>query len=186
AGRAVRRAGNQVLHGLHYELPYRAWLPQVVTVHDLTMVTHPEWHQPAKVRYFGWAMRRAVHAAARGVWRPAPTARDLAERLGGAPDRVDVTPLGTDLAPASEGEIADLRARLGLDGPFLGGLGTLEPRKDLPTLVRAFATLARDLPHHLVLAGLPGWGAGELAAAGGASGPAQRVPPPRSGPRTPH
>jgi glycosyltransferase involved in cell wall biosynthesis len=175
AGRAVRRAGNQVLHGLHYELPYRASLPQVVTVHDLTMVTHPEWHEPAKVRYFGWAMRRAVQAADRVLCVSATTARDLAERLGVAPDRVDVTPLGTDLAPASEWEIADLRARLGLDGPFLVGLGTLEPRKDLPTLVRAFATLARDLPHHLVLAGLPGWGAGELAAAVEASGVADRV-----------
>jgi glycosyltransferase involved in cell wall biosynthesis len=175
AGRAVRRAGNQVLHGLHYELPYRASLPQVVTVHDLTMVTHPEWHEPAKVRYFGWAMRRAVQAADRVLCVSATTARDLAERLGVAPDRVDVTPLGTDLAPASEREIADLRARLGLDGPFLVGLGTLEPRKDLPTLVRAFATLARDLPHHLVLAGLPGWGAGELAAAVEASGVADRV-----------
>jgi glycosyltransferase involved in cell wall biosynthesis len=175
AGRAVRRAGNQVLHGLHYELPYRASLPQVVTVHDLTMVTHPEWHEPAKVRYFGWAMRRAVQAADRVLCVSATTARDLAEHLGVAPDRVDVTPLGTDLTPASEREIADLRARIGLDGPFLLGLGTLEPRKDLPTLVRAFATLARDLPHHLVLAGLPGWGAGELAAAVEASGVADRV-----------
>jgi glycosyltransferase involved in cell wall biosynthesis len=175
AGRAVRRAGNQVLHGLHYELPYRASLPQVVTVHDLTMVTHPEWHEPAKVRYFGWAMRRAVQAADRVLCVSATTARDLAEHLGVAPDRVDVTPLGTDLTPASERAIADLRARLGLDGPFLVGLGTLEPRKDLPTLVRAFATLARDLPHHLVLAGLPGWGAGELAAAVEASGVADRI-----------
>jgi glycosyltransferase involved in cell wall biosynthesis len=175
AGRAVRRTGNQVHHGLHYELPYRLSLPQVVTVHDLTLVTHPEWHEPAKVRYFGWAMRRAVATADRVLCVSATTAADLAEHLGVAPDRVDVTPLGTDLAPASEREIADLRARLGLDGPFLLGLGTLEPRKDLPTLVRAFAALAGELPHQLVLAGLPGWGAGELAAAVEASGVADRI-----------
>jgi glycosyltransferase involved in cell wall biosynthesis len=175
AGRAVRRTGNQVHHGLHYELPYRPSLPQVVTVHDLTLVTHPEWHEPAKVRYFGWAMRRAVAAADRVLCVSATTAADLAEHLGVAPDRVDVTPLGTDLAPASEQEVAELRARLGLDGPFLLGLGTLEPRKDLPTLVRAFATLAGELPHDLVLAGLPGWGAGELAATVAASGVAGRI-----------
>jgi glycosyltransferase involved in cell wall biosynthesis len=90
-------------------------------------------------------------------------------------DRVDVTPLGTDLRPASAEQVAALRRRLGLDGPYLLGLGTVEPRKDLPTLVRAFAALAADLPHRLVLAGLAGWGAGELAAAVAASGVADRI-----------
>jgi glycosyltransferase involved in cell wall biosynthesis len=105
----------------------------------------------------------------------ATTAADLAERLEVPADRVDVTPLGTDLEPASQEHIADLRGRLGLDGPYLLGLGTVEPRKDLPTLVRAFAALAGELPHRLVLAGLAGWGAGELAAAVAASGVADRI-----------
>jgi glycosyltransferase involved in cell wall biosynthesis len=105
----------------------------------------------------------------------ATTARDLAEHLGVAGERVDVTPLGTDLVPASDEEVARLRARIGLDGPYLLGLGTLEPRKDLPTLVRAFAILAGELPHTLVLAGLAGWGAGELRGAVAASGVAERV-----------
>ena len=61
------------------------------------------------------------------------------------------------------------------DGPYLLGLGTVEPRKDLPTLVRAFASLAAELPHRLVLAGLAGWGAGALAAEVAASGVAERI-----------
>ena len=175
AGGAARRSGVQVLHGLHYELPLRAGLPTVVTVHDLTLVTHPEWHEAAKVRYFGWALRRAVATADRVLCVSATTARDLAEHLGVGGDRVDVTPLGTDLVPASDEEVALLRARIGLDGPYLLGLGTLEPRKDLPTLVRAFATLAAALPHTLVLAGLAGWGSDELAEAVAASGAAERI-----------
>jgi glycosyltransferase involved in cell wall biosynthesis len=71
--------------------------------------------------------------------------------------------------------VAALRRRLGLDGPYLLGLGTVEPRKDLPTLVRAYASLAGELPHRLVLAGLAGWGQGALAAAVADSGVADRV-----------
>ena len=175
AGRAARRAGAGLLHGVHYELPLAARLPQVVTVHDLTLLTHPEWHEPSKVRYFGWAIRRAVAAATRVLCVSATTAADLAERLDVPADLLDVTPLGTDLRPAPAERVAELRRRLGLDGPYLLGLGTVEPRKDLPTLVRAFATLAAELPHRLVLAGLAGWGAGELEAAVAASGVADRV-----------
>jgi glycosyltransferase involved in cell wall biosynthesis len=175
AGRAARRAGAGLLHGVHYELPLRAGLPQVVTVHDLTLLTHPEWHEASKVRYFGWALRRAVAAATRVLCVSATTAADLSERLQIPAHRVDVTPLGTELQPASEERVADLRRRRGLDGPYVLGLGTVEPRKDLPTLVRAFAALAGELPHRLVLAGLPGWGAGELDEAVAASGVADRI-----------
>jgi glycosyltransferase involved in cell wall biosynthesis len=175
AGRAARAAGAELLHGVHYELPLRARLPTLVTVHDLTMLTHPEWHEPSKVRYFGWAMRRAVAVARRVLCVSATTARDLAELLGVPPERVDVTPLGTHLLPAAADAVDAVRRRLGIDGPYLLGLGTVEPRKDLPTLVRAFANLAAELPHRLVLAGLAGWGAGALAAEVAASGVAERI-----------
>ncbi len=175
AGRAARAAGADLLHGIHYELPRRGRLPQVVTVHDLTLVTHPQWHEPGKVRFFRWAMRRAVRAADRVLCVSATTAHDLTMHLGVEVERIDVTPLGTDLRPASEQAVAGLRRRLGLDGPYLLGLGTLEPRKDLPTLVRAFTAVAGELPHTLVLAGLAGWGAGAVAAAVAASGVADRI-----------
>ena len=175
AGRAARAAGAGLLHGVHYELPLRARLPQVVTVHDLTLLTHPEWHEAGKVRYFGWALPRAVAAATRVLCVSETTAAELVELLDVPSDRVDVTPLGTDLHPAPAGQVEAVRRRLGLDGPYLLGLGTVEPRKDLPTLVRAFAALAGELPHRLVLAGLAGWGAGALAAAVAASGVEDRI-----------
>jgi glycosyltransferase involved in cell wall biosynthesis len=139
------------------------------------MLTHPEWHEASKVRYFGWAMRRAVAAARRVLCVSATTARDLRELLGVPPERIDVTPLGTDLRPAPPAAVDVVRRRLGLDGPYLLGLGTVEPRKDLPTLVRAFAGVAAELPHRLVLAGLGGWGAGALAAEVAAGGVADRI-----------
>jgi glycosyltransferase involved in cell wall biosynthesis len=175
AGRAARSVGADLLHGIHYELPRRAGMPTVVTVHDLTLVTHPQWHEASKVRFFGWAMRRSVAAASRVLCVSATTARDLTEHLGVDPARVDVTPLGTDLRPASEQAVAAVRRRLGVDEPYVLGLGTLEPRKNLPALVHAFASLAQQLPHRLVLAGTAGWGAGEVAEAVRSSGVADRI-----------
>jgi glycosyltransferase involved in cell wall biosynthesis len=164
-----------VLHGVHYELPLAARLPQVVTVHDLTMFTHPEWHEPSKVAYFRRALVRSLARASRVLCVSATTARDLGEMLSVDPARVVVTPLGTDLARAPEAAVAAVRRRLGLERPYLLGLGTVEPRKDLPTLVAAFAKLAADVPHDLVLAGLAGWGSGALERAVAASGVAGRI-----------
>jgi glycosyltransferase involved in cell wall biosynthesis len=178
SGRAATRVGADVLHGVHYELPLAGGPPaQVVTVHDLTLLTHPEWHERAKVAYFGRAMRRAVGRATRVLCVSDSTAKDLVDVLGVDAGRIDVTPLGTDLVRAGEAEVAAVRARLGLTGPYLLGLGTLEPRKDLPSLIAAFAELARhgELAHDLVLAGLPGWGSGAVAEAVAASGVAERV-----------
>lgn len=175
AGAAARRAGAHVLHGVHYELPLRSRLPRVVTVHDLTLVTHPEWHEPSKVAYFRWALNRSLRSAARVLCVSATTARDLRDVLDVDPGRIDVTPLGTDLAPASAAAVAGLRGRLGLGAPYLLGLGTVEPRKDLPTLIAAFAQLAAEIPHDLVLAGMRGWGAGPVDDAVRASGVADRI-----------
>jgi glycosyltransferase involved in cell wall biosynthesis len=61
----------------------------------------------------------------------------------------------TEAAEADEAA----RAKMGLRQPYVAFIGTLEPRKDVPNLVRAFDTVAGRLPDvHLVLAGAPGWG----------------------------
>jgi UDP-N-acetylglucosamine--N-acetylmuramyl-(pentapeptide) pyrophosphoryl-undecaprenol N-acetylglucosamine transferase len=77
AGAAASGIGADVLHGVHYELPLAARLPQVVTVHDLTMFTHPEWHEPSKVAYFRRALARSL---ARALRAPRACRRILAER----------------------------------------------------------------------------------------------------------
>jgi glycosyltransferase involved in cell wall biosynthesis len=66
-------------------------------------------------------------------------------------------PFGRELSPAA---LAAVRARYGVDRPFVLALGTLEPRKNLPRLIEAFATLPAPLrdTHELVLAGAAGWG----------------------------
>ena len=173
----LRRLGVAVHHGPHYTMPELAHLPRVVTVHDLTFFDHPEWHEKTKIPFFRRAIRVAARHADALVCVSETTAGRLRELLQprGA---VHVVPHGVDhqrFRPrdGSDGpDGADLEAadaevlgRLGVRGPFVAFVGTIEPRKAVPLLVRAFDRMAgvhADL--HLVLSGSDGWGVAEVNA----------------------
>jgi glycosyltransferase involved in cell wall biosynthesis len=164
----VRGLGADVHHGPHYTAPLALGLPSVVTIHDLSFFTHPEWHERAKVAFFRAAIRTSARRASALVAVSATTAGLLAERVRSrAP--VHVIPHGVDHArfrPAGAGAGADdeaALARAGIRPPYVAFVGTLEPRKDVPTLVRAFDRVAASQPGlTLVLAGARGWGAGAV------------------------
>jgi glycosyltransferase involved in cell wall biosynthesis len=154
----------RVHHGPHYTMPQRARLPRLVTVHDCTVFDHPEWHERSKVWLFRRAMRAAARRAAGIICVSAATAARY-EVLCSPRVPLHVIPHGVDherFRPAGPGSDADDLARLAAAGvrpPFVGFVGTIEPRKDVPSLVRAFDRIAgarADL--RLVIAGGPGWG----------------------------
>lgn len=162
--RLVRRTGAQVHHGPHYTMPERSTLPTVVTVHDCTFFDHPEWHQRSKVVLFRRAIRVAARRAAAIVCVSETTATHLASLFSVAGPIV-VAPHGVDHerfspeAPPGPGDAALLRTA-GVDParPFVLFVGTVEPRKDVGSLVRAFAHLADEHPDvQLVIAGRRGW-----------------------------
>lgn len=145
-----------VVHGPNFVVPPTRRAARVVTVHDLTAVHHPELCT-ADVLHYPALLGRAV---AGGAWVQVPSAavaREVVEYIGASTERVVVVANGVDevpRAPAGAG-----RARAGRERYVLA-LGTLEPRKDLPTLVAAFEQLAGTDPDiGLVLAGADGWGA---------------------------
>ena len=152
-----------VIHSPHYTLPLRAGRPVVVTLHDATFFTEPELHTAVKGSFFRSAIRTAVRRAARCI-TPSKATRDEVVRVVDAdPTKLDVAYHGVDTAtfhPPSEEERARVRGRLGLaDSPYVAFLGMLEPRKNVPALVRAWvqACEGRDAPPALVLAGGAGW-----------------------------
>ena len=159
--RRLRHVGADVFHGPHYTMPERARLPKVVTVHDLTFFGHPEWHERSKVVLF----RRAIAVAARRadalVAVSETTARRLRDRF---PEHVPihVIPHGVDherFRPDDPGDDDDVLGRLGVRPPYVAFVGTVEPRKDVPSLVRAFDRIAGRHPDlRLVIAGTVGWG----------------------------
>lgn len=172
------RTGVLVHHSPHYTMPRRTGLPVVVTVHDCTFFDHPEWHQRSKVALFRRAITAAAGRAAVIVCVSRTTAARLAEVVEVACPVV-VAPHGVDHdrfspeEPAPGADAGALRA-LGVDPerPFVLFLGTLEPRKNVPSLVRAFDRVAQARPDLvLVIAGSPGWGADDVDRALAAAGP---------------
>lgn len=162
-GRCVDSLDADVHHGPHYTMP--AWMatPAVVTVHDLTFLDHPEWHERAKVPVFRRAIRVAARRAAAVVCVSRRVADAFEERCRPV-GRVFVVPHGVDhtrfvpTEPSAGADAAVLR-RLGVRPPFALFLGTIEPRKSIPALVAAFDRVAGGHPElRLVLAGRPGWG----------------------------
>jgi glycosyltransferase involved in cell wall biosynthesis len=158
----VRDLGVQVHHGPHYTTPLALGRPSVVTIHDLSFFTHPEWHQRTKVAFFRAAIRTSARHAAALVAVSATTAALLEQRLRPrAP--VHVIPHGVDHARYRPDGPAD---GAGVTGPYIAFVGTLEPRKDVPTLIRAFDRIAASRPDlTLVLAGARGWGGDAVDAA---------------------
>lgn len=155
------RLGVDVHHGPHYTMPLRSPVPVVVTIHDLSLIEHPEWHHRSKVAFFGRALRLAAARADALIAVSSATADRLAARLSPRA-AIHVIPHGVDHArfrPGPvEGDGAAL-ARVGARPPYVAFLGTLEPRKDVPSLVAAFGRMAAVRPDlSLLLAGAPGWG----------------------------
>jgi alpha-1,3-rhamnosyl/mannosyltransferase len=148
--------------------PVRGDTPLVSVVHDLTPLTHPEWHARRTLIGFVPMWERTVERASRFVCVSQATARDLAARYPETAPRIRVAANGVDAAFFSPSEDAaarqETRQRYAAGRPYVLYLGTLEPRKNVETLVLACERLwgrRRSRPD-LVLAGGLGWKTGSL------------------------
>jgi glycosyltransferase involved in cell wall biosynthesis len=127
----------------------------------------PEKFPPAQRLYLNSFTAHSARRARRVIAISESTRADVVRLLGVPADRVDVAypGLGPEFRPLPPTEVDSFRQRRGLPARFVLYLGTLEPRKGLATLIRAFALLRAAQPDlHLVLAGGQGWGYEELFA----------------------
>lgn len=167
----LKRERIDVHHGPHYTMPERSKVPTVVTIHDMTFFDNPEWHEKSKVLLF----RRAIATAVKRSSQLIAVSNDTAERVKQRFGDVDITviPHGIDHARFHVEKLAGERDELtkaGIPDEYIGFVGTIEPRKNLPNLIRAFDALAARHPSlHLVIAGQTGWGLEEFNAALNAS-----------------
>jgi len=149
-----------LLHAPVNVVPLLASVPTVVTVHDLAFMAMPDRFLPAKRRYLETFTRLTMGKARHVIADSEHTRGDLIRLLGVPPARVTAVPLGVngDFRPPDEAAKVAFRARQNLPAHYLLYLGTLEPRKNLVALVRAYARLWRSgLDWPLVLAGGKGW-----------------------------
>ncbi|MFN2540446.1 MAG: glycosyltransferase family 4 protein [Mycobacteriales bacterium] len=159
----AQQVGAEVVHSPHYTMPLRAGRPVVVTIHDATFFTEPHLHTSVKGTFFRSATRTALRRSARCVVPSKATRDELIRILDADATLLDVAYHGVDQqtfhVPA-EDEKLRVQARLGLAGqPYIAFLGMLEPRKNVPGLVRGWvkACSEREDAPALVLAGGTGW-----------------------------
>ncbi len=157
----VHRSGIDVLHSPHYTMPRGARIPVVVTMHDMFFFTHPQWHERSKVMFFRHAIKRSMAHADAVIAVSQFTADAIRERF---PEReVMVIPHGVDhdrFRCGDEYVETDHATLELLEIPrrYILSVGTIEPRKNIPTLIRAFDDIAnRDSSISLVIAGTRGW-----------------------------
>ena len=158
----TRRYRVDVLHSVHYSLPL---LPcrarRVVTMHDMTGFLLPHMHTRAKGAYMRFFIRQAVRRADFLIFISAAALEDCRKWFGVSLPASAVVHHGKSDAFQPDGPteaLAAVRQRYELPELYLLYLGTLEPRKNLSLLLRAFAQLVSRHPEaRLVVAGKKGW-----------------------------
>lgn len=166
-GRSPVARSVDVWHSPHYTMPHSGDTPIVVTIHDMTFFTHPEWHETAKVSFFRRAISYAAQHASALIAVSAYTAREL-ETIVDAQAPVIVAPHGVDLqrfAPRDDDPmVAQVNGRE-VNRPYILFVGTLEPRKGIDVLLNSFAAIgAEDREIELWIAGQAGWGITDVEA----------------------
>ncbi len=157
----VREAIN-LLHSLAFVQPLICPCPSVITIYDLSFLFFPEGFRPLNRTYLSLFTTYSARRADRVIAISASTREDIVRHLGVEPGRVDVVYPGVDDAfrpIADRGRLAAFREKRGLPERIILFVGTIEPRKNVERLVRAYARLRResDLPHKLVIGGAGGW-----------------------------
>jgi glycosyltransferase involved in cell wall biosynthesis len=158
---ALRQSKVDLLHAMAFAGPLLTPCPFVVTIYDLSFYRYPEAFRPWNRWYLGILTARSARRARRVITISESTKRDVVQLLGVPPDRVDVAYCGVDkvFRPLPAAETAHFRNERALPDRFILFLGTLEPRKNVQRLIRAYGQwrqAAPDIPR-LVVAGGKGW-----------------------------
>jgi glycosyltransferase involved in cell wall biosynthesis len=157
----ARETRLSLFHGTNYNVPVWPQCPTVVTVHDLSPLLHPATHREELVKRARARLPTMARVATRVIADSESVRREVCEHLGVAPEKVIAVPLAPrrDFRRVGAGQTVETLRRFGVEGDFILFVGTVEPRKNLLTLVRAYVELVRetDFRPQLVIAGQKGW-----------------------------
>ncbi len=157
----VRQHRLDLLHSPHYTMPVWRTCRSVVTFHDMTFYLYPEMHLLSKRLFFGAMISLSARRADALIAISVSTRADTIRLLKTKPEKIFTVPYGIDPSFHSmvdPSALNEIRARYHLPQKFILYVGNLEPRKNLPTLLRAFArVIEKDGAWNLVMAGSRGW-----------------------------
>ena len=148
-------------------IPTPTDLPTVVTIHDLSVLLHPEWHPADRVRGYEARFRRGLAQARHFLAVSEFTRQELIQKLNVRPETVTRTYNGVrgGLGPMPDADVQAALRTLGLPPRYFLYLGTIEPRKNLMTLLHAYVRLPADLRDRFPLLLVGGWGWNSAAVA---------------------
>jgi glycosyltransferase involved in cell wall biosynthesis len=144
-----------VVHATAVAVPPTRGAPLVLTVHDLAFLAEPGAFTKHGLRFFHRGTELARRHATVVVVPSEATARECRD-AGFDAGRIRVVPWGHHPAPVDAATVAEVRQRFGLPERYGLFVGTAEPRKNLPRLLRAWRAAGTGVP--LALAGPVGWG----------------------------
>jgi glycosyltransferase involved in cell wall biosynthesis len=156
----IARRPPDVLFVPSHVLPLWTRVPAVVTVHDLGYLYFPAAHPTRQRWYLNWSTGHNARTARLVIADSEATKRDLVAHYDVQPEKIQVAYPGFDagLAPVTEpAALADVKRRYGIKGDYFIHIGTLQPRKNLTRLVKAFSAMPAGAQIQLVLAGKKGW-----------------------------
>jgi glycosyltransferase involved in cell wall biosynthesis len=177
--RAAHQHGGYDLYHEPNFIPLPSDLPTLATLHDLSVLLHPEWHPADRVAHFERRFRRGLKQCVHFLAISESARQEILRTLNLRPEQVTRTYMGIrpGLAPLPEQQVQQSLRRLGLPPRYLLYVGTIEPRKNLLTLLHAYraldARIRRDFP--LVLVGGWGWNSADVARLLDAKGGAPEV-----------
>jgi anaerobic magnesium-protoporphyrin IX monomethyl ester cyclase len=159
---ALREVEADVVHFTNGMVPLMSPVPTVVTIHDMSLRLYPRYHPPRRVLLNRPLVDIAARRADAIITVSESAKHDIVRLYGLEPRRVHVV---YEAAAPSFQRVTDLaqlervRRRYRLDQRIILYVGTIEPRKNLPKLIEAFAARRRsgDLDHQLVCVGPYGW-----------------------------
>jgi glycosyltransferase involved in cell wall biosynthesis len=157
----LRKASLDLFHGTNYEVPLWSKRRSVLTIHDLSILLHADTHRADLARRARRRLPVMTRSASMIITPTESVKREVSERLKVDPEKIVVTHeaprRGFQRMPFAD--IAEAKRRLGIEDEFLLFVGTIEPRKNLLTLMRAFDQILRQTSRRpqLVVAGAEGW-----------------------------
>ncbi|HNT33460.1 MAG TPA: glycosyltransferase family 1 protein [bacterium] len=153
---------QDVFHSTTFSSPELTESSLIVTLYDLSFWTHPQCHRPINRRYCAERCCLAARRASRLIAISEATKRDILKYLHVPEERVVVTPLAAHprFRPVEDAWCKhQVLMKYGLLTDYIFSLGSLEPRKNIATLIRAYSALPDRLRRttHLAIAGAKGW-----------------------------
>ncbi len=167
AFRAVcRRRSYDLYHEPNF-IPLPADCPTITTLHDLSVLLHPEWHPADRVAYYEQHFRRALDSCVHFLTVSDFCRQEVIRMLNLPPERVTRVYNGfrPGLGPLPAERVRAVLDHLGLPPRYLLYLGTIEPRKNVLLLMQAYCALPANVRAEwpLVLVGGWGWNAAPVA-----------------------